>query len=197
MRQRAAVDYITTYQLQRDTQVNRQSLKWAAVWQHKGSVRSSKPLQRDVVLPTSARGGVSLGHHQGGSVFSAAAATGYGGILLGPQQGGPGFSAATAALACGGISPGLQHRGPSPTRANSQFSQWLMLDIYSAVTTTRLPNFKVAHIPLFSNLHFKAWEELVQSAEDARIVDFLHFGISTGYEGPVPTPAIPATTHLL
>ena len=57
-----------------------------------------------------------------------------------------------------------------------------MLDIYSAVSTCGLPNFMAACIPLPSNLHFKTWEELIPSAEDARIVEFLCFGFHVGYK---------------
>ena len=57
-----------------------------------------------------------------------------------------------------------------------------MLDMYLAVTTTGFPNFMAARIPLPSNLHFRACEELVLSAEDARIVEFLCFGFHVGYK---------------
>ena len=43
-------------------------------------------------------------------------------------------------------------------------------------------------IPLPSNMHLKDWEELIQSAEDARVVDFLYFGFQMEYEVPVLTP---------
>ena len=64
-----------------------------------------------------------------------------------------------------------------------------MLDIYLAVTSTDLPHFMVARITLPSNLHFKAWEEVTQMAEDARVVHFLRFGFFAGHEVLVPTPA--------
>ena len=48
----------------------------------------------------------------------------------------------------------------------------------------------VAHITMPSNLHFKAWDELIQMPVNARVVAFLCLGFPVGYEGPVPTPAI-------
>ena len=41
-----------------------------------------------------------------------------------------------------------------------------------------------------------AWKELIQSAEDAKVVEFLHFSFLMEYEGPVPTP-VRETAHLL
>ena len=38
------------------------------------------------------------------------------------------------------------------------------------------------------NLQFKAWDKLVHTLDDAKVVDFLRFMCPTGYEGLVPTP---------
>ena len=46
----------------------------------------------------------------------------------------------------------------------------------------------VACVPLPFNLHLKAWEELIQSAKDARVVECLCFSFPVGYDRPVPTP---------
>ena len=54
--------------------------------------------------------------------------------------------------------------------------------------TTSLHNFMVAHMPLPSNLHLTTWDERIQSAEEVRVVEFLHFCFPQGYEGPLPTP---------
>ena len=95
-----------------------------------------------------------------------------------------------AIMAMPGTRASSAYNTPPPimARASNQDYQWHMLGIYLAVTATHLPNFMAAHISLPSKLHLKAWAELIQSVEDARIVEFLCFSFPVGYEGPVPTP---------
>ena len=63
------------------------------------------------------------------------------------------------------------HSGEPLRQAASQTYQQHMLDTYSAVTSTGLPNFMAAHATLPSSFQFKEWDELVQTPEDARVVE--------------------------
>ena len=75
-----------------------------------------------------------------------------------------------------------------------------LFNIYQNVMACGCPNFARVCIQLPSNVVFKECSTLVHAPEDAHTVQFLRFGFSEGYEGPMPTPASAnhhsANTHL-
>ena len=60
--------------------------------------------------------------------------------------------------------------------------------IYEKVVQVGLPNFIGACIQVPTNFNITAWEKLAATPEAHRVVDFLTFGFSAGYEGSVPCP---------
>ena len=65
-----------------------------------------------------------------------------------------------------------------------------MTTVYNNVTVAVLPNYLGAWLQLPSNLHFREWEGLARTEEDTRLINFLKYGFTMGYEGLVPTPHI-------
>ena len=65
-----------------------------------------------------------------------------------------------------------------------------LLNIYSAVAAAGLPNFMVVCRNLPSKLHAVAWENLVRTFNDVRVVELPKFRFLASYQGPVPTPAM-------
>ena len=69
-----------------------------------------------------------------------------------------------------------------------------LLDIYTAVRDTALPNYLSARIPIPSQINCDAWDHLLQGYADAEIADFLRFGWPGGYTAPSP-PTPSQTNH--
>ena len=69
-----------------------------------------------------------------------------------------------------------------------------LLNIYTAVRKTCLPNYLSARIPIPSNINCDAWDHLLQGYHDAEIADFLRYGWPGGYTAPVP-PSTSSTNH--
>ena len=67
----------------------------------------------------------------------------------------------------------------------TQLSCWA----YNEVVDTGASIFRVARIPLPTNLNIEAWHQLTNIADNARIVEFLEFRFSVGYEVSITTPA--------
>ena len=66
----------------------------------------------------------------------------------------------------------------------------LMFAIYKEVVQVGLLNFMGNHVPVPTNLNLAAWEKLVITPDQHRVVTILTFGFPVGYEEEVPSPSI-------
>jgi hypothetical protein len=74
-----------------------------------------------------------------------------------------------------------------PRKASQEYTN-SMLEVYSKVKATGLPNYIKARVQLPTNFNFDAWERHTRDYADKQVVDFLKFGFPTSYYGPVPDP---------
>ena len=56
------------------------------------------------------------------------------------------------------------------------------------MTEEGLPNYLGDRLQLPSNMHFSKWEALACTEEDTTLINFLKYGFTIGYEGPMLTP---------
>ena len=70
-----------------------------------------------------------------------------------------------------------------------------MLSIYEKVSSTGLPHFMTAGVPVPTNLHLSEGKQLAPTAAQHRVADFLQFSFPAGFEGGVPSHSF--TNHAL
>ena len=67
-----------------------------------------------------------------------------------------------------------------------------IVQIYSAVKATGLPNFLGARIQLPTDIKIESWRELAtNSKEDVQLLDMIQFGFPLGYNGPITNTSEP------